>query len=51
MLQVKPAPPHSVEARCHDGAGFDTQIVIAYSAHSCIPWRRSAMLANIRFEK
>jgi aldoxime dehydratase len=42
MLHVSPAPMHSIQARCHDAAGFDTQIVIAYwkDAKAFAEWRR-----------
>jgi hypothetical protein len=30
MLPAHPAPPHWIEARCRDGADYDTRIIIAY---------------------
>jgi len=42
MLQAQPAPPYWLEAQCHDGAGYDTRIVIAYwpDADRFTAWRR-----------
>jgi aldoxime dehydratase len=44
MLPVHPAPPHWIEARCRDGADFDTRIIIAYwqDANSFTAWRQAS---------
>jgi aldoxime dehydratase len=44
MLPVQPAPTYWLEAQCHDGAGFDTRIIIAYwhNAESFAGWRRAS---------
>ncbi len=44
MLQTQPAPGYWLEAQCHDGAGFDTRVVIAYwqNAQFFADWRRAS---------
>ncbi|HUI61967.1 MAG TPA: phenylacetaldoxime dehydratase family protein [Steroidobacteraceae bacterium] len=39
MLKTEPAPPYWLEAQCHDGAGYDTRIIIGY-------WRDGATFAR-----
>ena len=42
MLPAHPAPPHWIEARCRDGADYETRIIIAYwhDAKSFGAWRQ-----------
>jgi len=44
MLEAHPAPPYWLEAQCHDGAGYDTRIIIAYwrDAQTFSTWRNSS---------
>ena len=39
MFQTQPAPGYRLEAQCHDGAGFDTRVVIAY-------WQNAQLFAD-----
>jgi aldoxime dehydratase len=44
MFQTQPLPPYWLEAQCHDGAGYDTRIIIAYwkDAELFAAWRRAS---------
>ena len=44
MLQSQTAPAYWLEAQCHDGAGFDTRVIIAYwrNAETFADWRRAS---------
>jgi aldoxime dehydratase len=44
MLQAQPAPAYWLEAQCHDSAGYDTRVVIAYwrNAEAFADWRRAS---------
>jgi aldoxime dehydratase len=44
MVQTQPAPAYWLEAQCHDGAGYDTRVIIAYwqDAERFAAWRRAS---------
>jgi aldoxime dehydratase len=44
MFKSAPSPPYWLEAQCHDGAGFDTRVLIAYwpNAERFAAWRRAS---------
>jgi aldoxime dehydratase len=44
MFKTQPAPPYWLEAQSHDGAGYDTRVIIAYwhNAERFAEWRRAS---------